>query len=64
MSYFTNVEANDNIIDYFLLPTAQMTGPRRRFSENNRAGLDAYRDETIDALMVSLAVAGLRSCYK
>jgi hypothetical protein len=25
MSYFTNVEANDNIIDYFLLPTVEMT---------------------------------------
>ncbi|MEP2758523.1 MAG: recombinase family protein [Hyphomicrobiales bacterium] len=36
-------QANETPLDYYLLPTADMTLPKLRLSENNGLSLDAYR---------------------
>lgn len=36
-------QANEAPLDYYLLPTADMTLPKLRFSESNGLSLDAYR---------------------
>lgn len=36
-------QTNDSPLDYYLLPTADMTLPKLRLSENNGLSLDAYR---------------------
>jgi DNA invertase Pin-like site-specific DNA recombinase len=37
--------------DYYLLPSLDLTGSRLRLAERNEAGLDAYRFDTLDALV-------------
>jgi DNA invertase Pin-like site-specific DNA recombinase len=49
-------EANDCIVDYFLLPSAMMKAPTFRFSERNRYRLESYHFATRDALLMSIAV--------
>ena len=40
-------QANKTPLDYYLLPTADMTIPKLRLSEHNGLSLDAYRFETL-----------------
>lgn len=40
-------QANKTPLDYYLLPTADMTIPKLRLSERNGLSLDAYRFETL-----------------
>lgn len=41
--------ANQNALDYYLLPRIDMTAPRLRLAEDNGISLDAYRFPTLDA---------------
>jgi hypothetical protein len=40
-------QANETPLDYYLLPTADMTLPKLRLSENNGLSLDAYRFDNL-----------------
>lgn len=43
-------EQNENILDYYLLPTIDMSERKIRLCEDNGIHLDAYRFETLDIL--------------
>ena len=47
---------NQKPLDYYLLPSLDMTLPRIRLAEHNGLSLDAYRFETLDPLF-DMAVA-------
>lgn len=40
-------QTNETPLDYYLLPTADMTRPKLRLSESNGLSLDAYRFDTL-----------------
>ena len=40
-------QANENPLDYYLLPTTDMTLPKLRLSESNGLSLDAYRFDNL-----------------
>ncbi|MHA7063081.1 recombinase family protein [Azospirillum argentinense] len=42
---------NDDVRDYYLLPSIDMTAPKLRLAEENGAGIDAYRFDGLSALM-------------
>lgn len=42
---------NDEVHDYYLLPSIDMTAPRLRLAEENGAGLDTYRFDGLEALV-------------
>jgi hypothetical protein len=42
---------NDEVHDYYLLPSIDMTAPRLRLAEENGAGLDTYRFDGLEALI-------------
>jgi len=41
-------QGNETPLDYFLLPTADVTRPKLRLSESNGLSLDAYRFDTLE----------------
>jgi hypothetical protein len=42
---------NDGILDYYLLPMAELTTQRLRLAEENGLTLDPYRFESLDLFM-------------
>ncbi|CAO4163979.1 recombinase family protein [Methylorubrum populi] len=48
---------NRAVLDYYLLPGLDMTGPRLRLAERNGLSLDAYRFETLDTFFALSARA-------
>jgi DNA invertase Pin-like site-specific DNA recombinase len=51
--------ANENALDYYLLPRIDMTEPRLRLAVDNGISLDAYRFENLEALFRLAARAEL-----
>ena len=43
-------QANETPLDYYLLPTPQMSLPRLRLAQTNGLSLDAYRFDNLDYL--------------
>jgi DNA invertase Pin-like site-specific DNA recombinase len=43
-------EANQQALDYYLLPRLDMSAPRLRLAEHNGVSLDSYRFETLESL--------------
>jgi DNA invertase Pin-like site-specific DNA recombinase len=43
-------EANENVLDYYLLPSIDMSASKIRLAEENGIYLDAYRFDTLDIL--------------
>jgi hypothetical protein len=46
---------NRNALDYYLLPSLDMSVPRLRLAEHNGVSLDAYRFETLEPLFAMAA---------
>src|SRR5262249_28283233 len=51
--------SNQSALDYYLLPSIDMSVPRLRLSEHNGISVDAYRFETLDTLYGMAARAKL-----
>ena len=47
-------EANDGVLDYFLLPPGKLRGVSLPLGERNPANVLAYRHETFDEVIESL----------
>ncbi|MCY1459879.1 hypothetical protein D9M71_773870 [compost metagenome] len=44
------VEGEASVLDYYILPTVDMTTPHLRLAESNQASLEIYRFDTLDML--------------
>ncbi|MCY1314314.1 hypothetical protein D9M70_649400 [compost metagenome] len=53
-------EGEASALDYYILPTVEMTTPRLRLAESNPSSLEMYRFETLDVL----AELSRRSVYR
>jgi hypothetical protein len=53
-------QSNETVVDYYLLPSLDMTLPRLRLAECNGVSLDAYRFETLEGLFAMAERASLK----